>query len=552
MADILSDKPDTEGFHQETNTGSSSSVPSASGGESAGSEFYEKMIKEPIAGEIIKGKVVCITKDVVIVDIGYKSEGHIPVKEFLDVNGNLSVKVGDEVEAMPESGEDDKGYIILSMEKARQAKAWDELEEAHKTGTAVEGKIVKKVKAGFNVDFHGVAAFLPGSQVDLKPVNDAEQLLNNVFMFKVLQYDRRKPNIVVSRRAYLEEKRERLKKETVETLEEGKIVEGIVKNITNYGVFVDLGGIDGLLHITDMSWGRVKHPSELFKTGDRITVKILRFDKAENKLSLGLKQLKPNPWDVVSEKYQAGARVKGRVIGITDYGAFVEIEEGVEGLIHLSELSWAKIKHPSQRLKNGDAVEVKILEIDAANQKLSLSLKQCELNPWDAMSLKYAKGTRVKGIVKNIADYGVFVSIEDGVDGLAHISDLSWKKIKHPSELFQKGQEVEAEVISVDRGRERLSLSVKALQKDPWEKIEEKYHAGMSLNGRITNITGFGAFVELEAGVEGLIHISELSRWKKRGLNITVGDMVETEVLNVDPEERKIGLGLKGPVKTEV
>ncbi|MBI3752524.1 MAG: 30S ribosomal protein S1 [Deltaproteobacteria bacterium] len=541
MSDVLADKPVPEGFNQGTDA-----EPSTGGSNES---FYEKTLKEPQAGELIKGKVVCITKDVVIVDIGYKSEGHIPVKEFFDVRGSLVVKVGDEIEVMLENREDDKGYIILSMEKARQMRAWDELEEAYKTGGTVEGKIVKKVKAGFSVDLHGIAAFLPGSQADVRPVNNPDQLVNNSCMFKVLQYDRRKPNIVVSRRAVLEEERERLKKDTIETLEEGKVVDGIIKNITNYGVFVDMGGVDGLLHITDIAWGKVKHPSQLFKVGDRITVKVLRFDKEERKLSLGLKQLKPNPWDTAKEKYQAGSKAAARVVSMTDYGAFAELEEGIEGLIHLSELSWTKIKRPSQRLKVGDTVEVKVLEIDHLSKKLSLSLKQCEPNPWDVMALKYPQGTRVKGVVKNIADYGIFVGIEDGVDGLVHISDMSWRKIKHPSELFQKGQEVEAEVLNVDKDKERLSLSTKALHKDPWERIEERYHAGMSVVGRITNIASFGAFVELEAGIEGLIHVSELTRGKKKGLNINVGDTVETEVLNVDPEERKIGLGLKVPVK---
>lgn len=513
--------------------------------------LYEKALKEPQVGEIIKGKVVCIAKDVIIVDIGYKAEGHIPIKEFLDAHGSTQVKIGDEIEALLESAEDENGYVVLSKEKARQIRQWDAIEEAYKTGKAVEGRIIQKIKAGFNVDLNGITAFLPGSQVDLRPVNNPEQLINSYFNFKVLQYDRQKPNIVVSRRAILEEERERAKKDTMLTLEEGKVVEGIVKNITSYGVFVDLGGIDGLLHVTDMSWGKAKNPVQVFKIGDRISAKILKFNREENKISLGLKQMKPNPWDTAAEKYKIGAKVTGKVVSIVDYGAFVELEEGLEGLAHLSELGWAKIKHPSQRFKIGDEVEVKILEIDAANKKLSLSCKQLEPNPWDETAVKYPKGTRVKGIVKNIVDYGIFVGIEEGVAGLVHISDMSWKKIKHPSELFQKGQEIEAEVLSIDREKERLSLSIKAIQKDPWHGIEEKYHAGMSVAGKITNIANFGAFVELESGIEGLIHISELNRGKKKGVSITIGDTVEAEVLNVDPEERKIGLGFKGLVKTE-
>lgn len=513
--------------------------------------LYKETIKEPQIGEIIKGKVLCISKDVIIVDIGYKAEGHIPLKEFLDTNGNPQVKVGDEIETLLENTEDENGYVVLSKEKARQIMAWREIEEAYKTGKAVEGRIIQKIKAGFKVDLNGIAAFLPGSQTDLKPVNNPDQLINSSFMFKVLQYDRQKPNIVVSRRAILEEERERIRKDTMQVLEEGKVVEGVVKNIVNYGVFVDLGGIDGLLHITDMSWGKIKHPSDVFSIGDKISVKIIKFNKEENKISLGLKQMKPNPWDIAKERYKAGAKAMAKVISLVDYGAFAELEEGLEGLIHLSELSWAKIKHPSQKVKVGETIEVKILEIDLTNKKLSLSLKQLESSLWDEMASKYPRGARVKGIVKNIVDYGIFVGIEEGVDGLVYISDMSWKKIKHPSELFQKSQEVEAEVISIDKEKERLSLSIKALQKNPWHGIAERYHAGIPVSGRITNIANFGAFVELEDGVEGLIHVSELIRGKKKGLDITVGDTVETEVLNVDPDERKIGLGLKGLVKAE-
>jgi small subunit ribosomal protein S1 len=515
--------------------------------------FYEKAIKEPQVGEIIKGKVICIAKDVIMVDIGYKAEGHISLKEFLDSNGNIQVNVGDEIEALLENAEDENGCMVLSKEKARQIIAWREVEEAYGAGRGVEGRITHKIKAGFSVDLKGLTAFLPGSQADIRPINP-DQLVNNSFMFKVLQYDRQKPNIVVSRRAILEEERERTKEDTAHTidiLEEGSIVDGVVKNIVNYGVFVDLGGIDGLLHITDMSWGKIRHPSDLFHIGDKISVKIIKFNKEENKVSLGLKQIKPNPWDTAKERYHAGAKIIGKVSSIADYGVFVEIEEGLEGLVHLSELNWTKTKHPSQTFKIGDTLEVKILEIDHTNRKMFLSRKQVEPSLWDELSLKYPKGARVKGLVKNIADYGVFLSIEEGVDGLVHISDMSWNKIKHPSELFRKGQEIEAEILNVDKDKERLSLSIKAVRKDPWREIEGRYRAGISVSGRVTNIAHFGAFVELEDGVEGLIHVSELVRGKRKGLEIMVGDKVEAEVLNVDSDERKIGLGLKGLVKEE-
>lgn len=507
--------------------------------------FYEKAIKELKDGELVKGVVVCIARDVVV-DIGYKSEAQIPLKEFFDGDGNLNVKVGDEIEAILENSDDDKGYVTLSMEKAKKIKVLKDIEESYHSGKPVEGKIVQKVKGGFIVDIGGITAFLPGSQVDVRPVSNPEQVINKQFRFKVLQYDKRKSNIVVSRRAILEEEKEKIKKETVQALGEGNIVEGIVKNITNYGVFVDLGGIDGLLHITDISWGKIKNPADICKVGDRISVKVLKFDKEENKVSLGLKQIKPNPWDLVREKYQVGSRVAGRVVKLVDYGAFVELEDGLEGLIHLSELSWTKIKDVSQRLKIGDNVEVKVLEVDPANKKISLSLKQLTPNPWEILEAKYPKGERVKGIVKNIADFGIFVGVGNGIDGLVHISDMSWKKIKHPSELFRVGQEIEAEVVGVDKEKQRFSLSTKVLCKNPWYGIEDKYQPGKSVNGKVTNIANFGAFIELEDGIEGLIHISELNRGKKKGVNLKIGDMVEAEVLNVDRDDKKIGLGLKG------
>lgn len=513
--------------------------------------FFERMVKELKEGEIIKVRVVGITKDVVVVDMEYKSEGQIPLKEFLDIKGNLTIKVGDEIEALLESSDDDRGYVVLSAAKAKQLRMWNEIEEAYNTGKTIEGRILQKIKGGFSVDLHGVTAFLPGSQVDTRPVNNPDKLLNSLCIFKVLQYDRRKPNIVVSRRAVLEEEREHIKKDTVHVLEEGKIVEGIVKNTTNYGVFVDLGGIDGLLHVSDISWGKIKNPADIFKIGDKISVKVLKFNKEENKIALGLKQIKPNPWDTVKEKYPIGSKINGVVVKFADYGAFVELEEGLEGLIHLSELSWAKIKDASQRLKIGDTVEVKMLDVDSANKKISLSLKQLEPNPWDEIEKKYPKGTKVKGTIKNITDFGVFIGLEDGIDGLVHISDMSWKKIKHPTELFQKGQEAEAEVIDIDKDKQRLSLSTKGLHKNPWQGIADRYHAGMSVSGKVTNIANFGAFVELEDGVDGLIHVSELNRGKKKGVTLTVGAMVEAEVLNVDPEEKKIGLGLKGLATAE-
>lgn len=508
--------------------------------------FYEKTVSLLHDGELIKGKVISVTKDEVIVDIGYKSEGHIPIKEFRDAKGALDVKAGDEIEVLLESSDDDRGYVILSREKANKIRMWNVIEESCNTGKTIEGKIIQKVKGGFSVDLNGIPAFLPGSQADIRPITNPDKLIDSISMFKVIQYDKRKSNIVVSRRTILEAEREKTRKDTMQVLEEGKVVDGIVKNITDYGVFVDLGGVDGLVHITDMSWGKSRHPSHIFKVGDRITVKILKFNKEENKIALGFKQLKPNPWDTVQERYKAGDIIKGRVVKVVDYGIFMELEEGLEGLIHLSELSWAKAKQATQRFKQGDIIEARLLSVDSLSKKISLSLKQLEHNPWDEMGLKYPKGTRVRGVVKNVTDFGVFIGIEEGVDGLVHISDVSWKKIKHPSELFQKGQELEAEVVGVDKEKERVALSIKALIKDPWYGVSQKYQPGLAVNGTVTNIANFGAFVELEDGVEGLIHISELKRGEKKGITIKAGDTVEVEVLNIDPQERKIGFGLKG------
>src|SRR3989337_1111130 len=457
--------------------------------ESDTEPFYEKTVSMLQDGELIKGKVISVTKDEVIVDIGYKSEGHIPIKEFRDAKGALDVKAGDEIEVLLESSDDDRGYVILSREKANKIRMWNVIEESCNTGKTIEGKIIQKVKGGFSVDLNGIPAFLPGSQADIRPITNPDKLIDSISMFKVIQYDKRKSNIVVSRRTILEAEREKTRKDTMQGLEEGKIVDGIVKNITDYGVFVDLGGVDGLVHITDMSWGKSRHPSHIFKVGDRITVKILKFNKEENKIALGFKQLKPNPWDTVQERYKAGDIIKGRVVKVVDYGIFMELEEGLEGLIHLSELSWAKAKQATQRFKQGDIIEARLLSIDSLR-----------------------------------------------------------KKIKHPSELVQKGQELEAEVVGVDKEKERVALSIKTLIKDPWYGVSQKYQPGLAVNGTVTNIANFGAFVELEDGVEGLIHISELKRGEKKGITIKSGDTVEVEVLNIDPQERKIGFGLKGLV----
>lgn len=512
-------------------------------------ELFEAKIKEFQDGDIIKGKIVQITQDSVMVDIGYKSEGQVPLKEFLDKDGNPTVKVGDEITVLLERREDESGYIVLSKAKADQFKVWDDIVESHDTGKPLEGTITQRIKGGFYVDIKGITAFLPGSQVDLKPVRNQDKLVGQSYEFRVLKYNKRKNNVIVSRRVILEEKRDELKKATLETIHEGSLVEGIVKNVTDYGAFIDLGGIDGLVHLTDISWGKVTHPSQILKIGDKVTVKVLKYDKEEGKISLGLKQTRPDPWLSVTEKYPVGSKVKGRVVNITDYGAFVEIEDGLEGLVHISEMSWTKLKHPSQKLKVNDVIEVKVLDIDAANKRISLGLKQVEPNPWEDAEKRYPKGTKIKGIIKNVTDFGVFIGIEDGIDGLVHVSDLSWKKIKHPSELFKKGQEIEAVVLNIDSANKRFSLSTKLLEKNPWEGVEERYKPGMTVEGKVTSVADFGAFVGLEEGLEGLVHVSELSRGKKKGFDIHVGDIVEVEVLNVDPEDNKIGLSVRAVKK---
>ena len=512
-------------------------------------ELFEAGMKEPKEGDTVKGTVIQISHDIVVVDIGYKSEGQVSIKEFLDSEGKPTVKVGDEINVYIEKREGEDGMVVLSKLRADQMKVWDSLIEAHDKEENVTGTVTQRVKGGFYVDLNGITAFLPGSQAGLKPVRDPDKLIGETHEFRVLKYNRRKSNVIVSRRVLLEKEREKLREKTLATLEEGSIVEGVVKNITDYGAFIDLGGIDGLVHLTDMSWGKVSHPSQVLSIGDTVKVKVLRFNREDNKISLGIKQTKADPWLTAAEKYTVGSRVTGRVVNLTDYGAFVELEEGLEGLIHISEMSWTKLKHPSQKVKVDETVEVQILDLDVANRRISLGLKQVEPNPWEEAESKYPKGTRIKGVVKNITDFGIFVGIEEGIDGLVHISDLSWRKVKHPSEIFTKGQEVEAVVLNIDSAQKRFSLSTRLVEKNPWEGVEERYQPGMIVDGVITSIADFGAFVEIEEGLEGLIHISELSRGKAKGSDLKPGDTVEVEVLNVDPEDCKIGLSIRAVKK---
>ena len=511
-------------------------------------ELYEESLKSIKEGEVVRGNIIQITDDYVMVDIGYKSEGQIRISEFKDEGGDIAAKVGDEVDVLLEYHEDENGEIVLSKEKATKIKVWDEISKIYKDDGVIEGRIVSKVKGGLSVDI-GVQAFLPGSQVDLRPVRNLDSLIGQQSQFKILKYNKKRRNVVLSRRVLLEKEREALKSDTLDRLEEGKVLKGVVKNITEYGVFVDLGGIDGLLHITDMSWGRVGHPSEMCSIGDSIKVIVLNFDSEKERVSLGLKQLTDDPWSSVDDRYPEGARVTGRVVSLTDYGAFVELEPGIEGLIHVSEMSWtAKVRHPSKVVSVGDIVEAVVLNLNKDNKRISLGMKQVEPNPWDVIGEKYPVGTTIQGKIKNITDFGLFIGIDEGIDGLVHISDLSWtKRIKHPSELYKKGEEIQAIVLNIDKENERFSLGVKQLNADPWEEIPKRYPVGSSVVGTVTNVTDFGLFVEIEEGIEGLVHVSEISKEKIKtpvGL-FQEGQEVTAKVVNIGREERKIGLSLK-------
>ncbi|UVT15502.1 MAG: 30S ribosomal protein S1 [Nitrospira sp.] len=510
--------------------------------------LYEETFRNLEEGTITEGRVVALTKDKVIVDIGYKSEGMIPSDQFSSEELQ-NLKIGDRLQVYIEECEDADGNLVLSKEKADKMKIWEELEKLYKDEKSIEGKIVSRIKGGMMVDI-GVKAFLPGSQIDLHPVRDLDGLVGKTFPLKIIKINHRRGNVVVSRRVLLEETRDKKRQTTLANLKEGQLIQGTVKNITDYGSFIDLGGIDGLLHITDMSWGRVGHPSELFTVGDKVEVTVLKYDRETGRISLGLKQKSADPWTNVAGKYPIGTRVRGRVVSLTDYGAFVELEPGVEGLVHVSEMSWThEVRHPSRVVSVGDQVEAAVLNIDPASRKISLGMKQTAPNPWDMIESKYPIGTRIEGKVKSLTDFGAFVGLEEGIDGLIHISDMSWTKhIKHPSELFKKGQKVEAMVLRIDKEKERLSLGFKQLSRDPWdEAIPSRYHVGDSVTGKVTKVADFGIFIELEGGVEGLIHVSEsgLEPSMKLEEKFKLQDDVAAKIIKVDREERKIALSLR-------
>jgi small subunit ribosomal protein S1 len=515
---------------------------------------YEGRTQTFSEGEVIKGKVIALSGGGVVVDVGFKSEGIIPMEQFADEAGRCGVKVGDVVDVFLEQTEDSHGYVVLSREKAERMKIWDEIERAYRDGTVVKGRVIERIKGGLAVDI-GVRAFLPGSQIDLRPVRNLDSLRGEEFEMRVIKVNKKRGNIVLSRKAVLEETMQEEKARTMEILEDGKVMDGVVKNITDYGAFIDLGGVDGLLHITDMSWGRVNHPSELFQVGDKVKVKVIKFNREDGRVSLGYKQLSEDPWLRADMRYPKNMRIKGKVVSLTDYGAFVELEPGVEGLIHISEMTWNKrVKHPSKIVSVADPVEVVVLDIDIDARRISLGLKQTEPNPWDIIESKFAPGTVITGKVRNITDFGAFVEVEEGIDGLVHVSDMSWtKRIKHPSEVLKKGDEVQAVVLSIDAANQKLSLGIKQLEPDRWEDWFSRHNPGDVVRGRVVRITNFGAFVELEEGIEGLCHVSELDERhvEKPTEMLNVGQEVEMKIIKLNLPEKKIGLSLKAMKEDE-
>ena len=505
-------------------------------------------------GEVVRGTVVGLSERGVVIDFGYKSEGIVNPAEFTE-NGQLTVKAGDEVEVLVKSMETADGLPVLSRADAVRMKAWDDLEKAYRESSSVKGRVVDRIKGGLRVDIDGIAAFLPGSQVDVRPVRNLDSLRNQIIDAKVIKLNRKRSNVVLSRKAVIEQENTGRKDQTLQQIEEDIVVEGQIKNLTDYGAFVDLGGVDGLLHVTDMSWGRLQNPNELFKVGDTIQVKVLKFDKERERVSLGYKQLLPDPWSSVEERFPVGTRLNGRVASVADYGAFVELEPGVEGLVHVSEMSWSKrVKHPSKVVNPGDAVEVEVLSVDPKARRISLGMKQVQENPWQTLHERYHVGTRVHGRVRNLTDFGALIEIEDGVDGLVHVSDISWsRRIKHPSEVLKKGQEIDAVITSIDSENRRLSLSIKDLEPNAWEKFTNEHKPGDVVRGKVARFANFGAFVELDDNLEGLCHISELSeeRVAKPEDVVQLGQELEFKILRIDPDTKKIGLSARAVGKDE-
>ncbi len=512
-------------------------------------ELYSASIKQqekPERDKIWEGTVVRVDPDTVLVDVGRKSEGVVPINEFKDAEGNINVQVGDKIRVM--STRD--GGNRLSKRRAEQIVAWEKIHEAGGEGAIVEGAITAKTNGGFSVDIGGVNAFLPASQVDIRPSGNGESYIGLSGRFKVISLNQKRGNIVLSRRSILEEERSESRKSIMENLAEGLVLNGVVKNLTEYGAFVDLGGVDGLLHVTDISWGRVNKPADVLKSGQEVTVKVLKFDREKGKVSVGIKQTLSDPWQDVVSRYPEGTRVNGKVVSLMEYGAFIELEPGIEGLVHVSEMSWTKrVRKASDMLATGDQVEVVILGIDHQNRKISLGLKQVSDNPWQSIADRYPVGTKLEGQIKNMTDFGMFIGIEEGIDGLVHVSDISWtKRIKHPGDVYSKGDLVQAVVLKIDPQHERVSLGIKQLVPDPWTTVPDRYPNGARITGKVASTTDFGVFVEIEEGIEGLIHVSELSREKVPSAKdfVKIGESIEAVVLNADPKERRISLSVKG------
>ncbi len=512
-------------------------------------DIYEKRMTNFSEGDIVRGRVLKLTPSEAVIDIGYKSEGLLPIGEVTSYNNEVTVKAGDEIDVYLERLEDISGYVILSREKAERMLVWDRIEAAYKADQAISGRVVDRVKGGMSVDVGGVKSFLPGSLIDTKPVKNLDALRGHDYKFKIVSFDKKRNNVVLSRRAIVEAEHQQQKVATFNRLQEGQLTHGVVKNITDYGVFVDLGGVDGLLHITDISWGRVNHPSEYFNVGDEIEVIVLKFDPQAERVSLGYKQKSPDPWLDVVERYPLGTKVRGKVVSLTDYGAFVELEDGVEGLIHVSEMSWTKkVRNPSKILSVGEEVEAVVSDVNVANRRISLSLKALEQNPWDTAAERYPVGSVIHGKVRNLTDFGAFVELEEGIDGLIHISDMSWnRRLKHPNEVLKKGDTVQARVINVDGDNQRLSLSIKEFLPNEWDNFAKAHHIGEEIVGNISKITDFGLFIRLADGVEGLAHVSEIQRDSKVKLDkaFKVGEPIRTRIIKIDWNERKIGLSTK-------
>ncbi|HQN38355.1 MAG: 30S ribosomal protein S1 [Thermoanaerobaculia bacterium] len=510
--------------------------------------LYDESMRNLTEGEIVRGKVVAITANEVIVDVGYKSEGLIPIEEFRGVDGEVHVQVGTDVEVLLEKAEDQEGHVLLSHSKAERMRVWNEIEQSFREGRVIKGRVIDRIKGGLTIDV-GVRAFLPGSLADIKPVKNLEVLRGKELEFKVISLDRRRNNIVLSRKAVLEKEYERKKAETIEKLQEGVLMKGTVKNITDYGVFVDLGGVDGLLHITDISWGRVNHPSEHFNIGDEIEVVVLKFDRETERVSLGYKQRGEDPWVLVDKRYPVGSRVHGRVVSLVDYGAFVELEEGVEGLIHVSEMSWTKkVVNPTKILKTDDEIDAIVTEVDLDQRRISLSLRQTERNPWEELAITQPPGSIVEGRVRNLTEFGAFVEITEEIDGLVHVSDMSWtKRVKHPSEVLRKGDAVRARILAIDVDNQRVSLSIKEFMPNEWQDFVDGHQVGDVLTGRVVNVTDFGLFIDIYAGLEGLAHVSEIDvPGGKLDDHFAIGDWVRARVLRIEQDDKKVGLTLRG------